>query len=374
MPKLSVCIPVEPGFSPPHHIVEKLLANPESDIEVVVAPYGESWPMSDALFARAAADPRLNILPPISGDISASNFWLAAIAASKGDWISLIYPDDMIEPELPRLLAYLEKKHPNGDALGWNAFQIAESAPRNIKTAVPVPVVHDSSELDKARMLDAFFQWSGSQQTPRVPFGLFHGAIKRSLLEQILAATGPASWQTPAPRYEWCARVVVFASCLVLCNRPLSAISASPFQPVTAPSVLEGFPLDASLGVTAAIAEIQARVLHELGSEWQGFNENFIHACMADCMMEHDEAAFEQKCQAYFTAIHRMPGGSVLAEKFRPSYFKQPPDDPRRGLHGKMLLIDRFIGNAQTAQEFFEVVSAMIAPIFVITNMVPFER
>ncbi|MGV8938292.1 MAG: hypothetical protein ACOH2J_14310 [Allorhizobium sp.] len=374
MPKLSVCIPVEPGFSPPHYIVEKLLANAESDIEVIVAPYGDGWPASDPLFARAAADPRLKILPPITGAISASNFWLATIAASKGDWISLIYPDDMIEPDLPRLLAYLEKKHPNGDALGWNAFQIAENAPRDIKTAVPVPVVHDSSELDKARMLDAFFQWTGSQQTPKVPFGIFHGAIKRSLLDQILAGTGSLSWQTPVPRYEWSARVVIFASCLVLCNRPLSAVSTQPFQPVKAPSILEGFPFDASLGVTAAIAEIQARVLQELGAAWQGFNENFINACMFDCMLEHNEAAFEQKSQAYFTAIHRMPGGGALADKFRPSYFKQFPDDPRRGLHGQMLLIDRFIGNARTAQEFFDVARGMIAPIFVITDLVPVER
>lgn len=235
MPKLSVCIPVETGFSPPRHIVEKLLANAASDIEVIVAPCGAALPETDPLFARAIADPRLKILPPASDTISPSHLWLATLAASQGDWVSLIYPDDMIEPELPRLLTYIEKQHPNADALGWNAFQISATAPRTIKTAVPVPVLHDSSEIEKARMLDAFFQWTGSQQTPRVPFGIFHGAIKRSLLDQIVAATGPASWLTPAPRYEWSARVVIFANCLILCNRPLSAASTSAFQPVAVP-------------------------------------------------------------------------------------------------------------------------------------------
>jgi len=162
--------------------------------------------------------------------------------------------------------------------------------------------------------------------------------------------------------------VLIFANGLGLSNRPLSAVRTVPFRTADIPSALQGFPFDARIGVTATIAEVQARVLHELGATWSGFNENFVKACMIDCMHEHEEEAFERKCQSYFSALHRMPGGPALAETFRPQFFSRPPEDTRRGLHGRTLLVDRFIGNARTAQEFYEVIRSMIAPIAVITG------
>jgi len=362
MPKLSVCIPVEPGFAPPHYLVGQLLQKADSDIEVIVAPFGTGG-CDDTLVALAAGDPRLKILPAAPETISAANFWIGTVAAADGDWITLIYPDDMLEPDLPKLLVHLEQNHPGADALGWNAFQISASAPRTIKATVPLPVLHDTTILDKTAMLDAFFQWTGSQQIPRAPFGLFHGALKRGLVDQILASSGEASWLTPLPRFEWTARALIFANELALCNRPLSAASVTPFQPVAIASVLAGFPFDARIGLTAAIAEIQARVLHDLGVNWEGFGPAFVKACMIDCMLEHDEPSFERKGQAYFTAIHHMPGGAALAAEFRPQFFPQPPEDTRRGLHGNTLLIDRFIGNARTAQEFYAVAWAMMSPV-----------
>lgn len=374
MPKLSVCIPVEPGQPAPVYLVNRLLEEPESSIEVIVAACGlraGGWPY---LEARAAADPRLRVLPTAPAGLSAASLWIGTLAASTGDWVSLIGPEDMIQPDLPKLVAYAEDKHPDADTLGWNAFSIAPDAPRTISATVAVPIVHHLADIEKSRMLEAFFQWTGSQNTPRMPFGLYHGAVRRSLLEAVLSSCGELSWLTPLPRWEWATRVLIFSQGLLLSHRPLSAISATPFRPMPVPSALEGFPFDARIGLTATIAEVQARVLHELGASWAGFNEDFVKACVIDCMREHDEAAFQQKGQAYFEAIRRMPGGIALSEQFRPQYFPQPPEDSRRGLHAQMLLVDRFIGNAQTAQEFYEVVDAMLAPIFVITDFVPIRE
>ena len=368
MPKLSVCIPVEPGQRAPLYLAGRLLENPESSIEIIVAPSDTASEGLGDLTERAAKDGRLKILPAAADGSSASDFWIATITAATGDWTTLVSPEDMIEPDLPALLSHIEKEHTGVDALGWNAFQIAPNAPRDVKAAVAVPIVHDISELEKAKMLEAFFQWSGSQQVPRMPFGLYHGAIKRELAQTILSASSPLSWLTPLPRWEWATRVLIFANGLGLSNRPLSAVSTSPFRTVDVPSALQGFSFDARIGVTATIAEVQARVLHELGAAWSGFNENFVKACMIDCMHEHEEQAFERKCQSYYSALHRMPGGPALAEKFRPQFFSRPPDDPRRGLHGRTLLVDRFVADAQTAQQFFEVVRSMIAPIAVITG------
>lgn len=368
MPKLSVCIPIEPGQRAPLYLARRLLENPESSTEIIVALSDAACEGLGDLTERAARDGRLKILPAAADGSSVSDFWIATVTAATGDWITLVSPEDMIEPDLPTLLSHIEKEHAGVDALGWNAFQIAPNAPRDVKAAVAVPIVHDISELEKAKMLEAFFQWTGSQQIPRMPFGLYHGAIKRELAQTILSANGPLSWLTPLPRWEWAARVLIFANGLGLSNRPLSAVSTAPFRTVDVSSALQGFPFDARIGVTATIAEVQARVLHELGAAWSGFNENFVKACMIDCMHEHEEQAFERKGRAYFEAIRSMPGGIALSEQFRPQYFPRPPEDVRRGLHGRTLLVDRFMGNAETAQQFFEVIRSMIAPIAVITG------
>ncbi|MBP1851513.1 glycosyltransferase family 2 protein [Rhizobium halophytocola] len=368
MPKLSVCIPVEPDQAAPSFLVDTLLARSGVDLEVIVSLFESSQDSAAALYEKAASDPRLTILPPAPANITAAQLWIGTVNAAKGDWVTIVAPDDMLDPDLAKLIAHVEETRPTADAIGWNSFQISPTASRGTKTAVAIPVQHKVSEIDKASMLDAFFNWTAAPQTPKVPFGLFHGALKRSLVESILSASAPTSWLTPVPRFEWTARTVLFANELALSHRPMSATSTTPYRPVAVRSALEGFPLDGSIGLTAAIAEIQARVLSELGSEWGGFNENFVRSCSVDCILEHDPAVFEQRCQGYHAALQRMPGGEQLLPYFQPKYYPEQPDDRRRGLVGQTLLVDRFIGNAQTAQEFYSVVSSILAPIFVITD------
>ena len=368
MPKLSVCIPVEPDFAAPCSLVEALLKQREMDVEVIVSLFESSREQAQPLYERAENDGRLKILPPAPDNITAAQLWIGTLQSACGDWVTLVYPDDMLEPDLPHLLSHIEKNHPQADALGWNSIQINPSATRDAKAAVAIPVMHQVSEFDKATMLDAFFNWTNAPQVPKVPFGLFHGALKRSLVDAILGASAPTSWLTPVPRFEWTARVVLFANELLLSSRPMSATSATPYQPVMVRSALEGFPFDGSLGVTAAIAEVQARVLSELGSEWAGFNEHFVRSCSVDCILEHDPMAYEKRCLAYQTAIRSMPGGEHLLPYFQPKFFPEAPEDKRRGLVGQTLLVDRFIGNAQTAQEFYKVVRSMLAPVFVVTG------
>src|SRR5690606_27168412 len=89
MPKLSVCIPVEPGFSPPDYLVKALLENREAELEVIVAPYGGNCDAAESLRRLAAGDPRLTILPAAPEQITAAQFWIGTIAAARGDWVTL---------------------------------------------------------------------------------------------------------------------------------------------------------------------------------------------------------------------------------------------------------------------------------------------
>lgn len=359
MAKLSVCIPVEAGASQPDTLIRKLLAIRESSIEIVTA--GNH--LGDGVKALALADERLKIAPFQTEGMSSADLWLKLLEASSGDWLTVVHPLDMLEPDLPALLAFIEKDSPDIDVLGWSALHINPDAPVDVAANVAIPMLHNTAVIEKAAMLQAFFQWSGAQRVPVMPFGLYHGAIKRSLMNTIVAATAPTSWLTLSPRYEWSARTLIFAQKLLLSNRPLSAVQVEDFVPHDIPSALQGFPFDARLGITAVIAEIQARVLHELGGAWSGFGPDFVRACLYDCAMEHDIKRFPIKVQRYREAIMRMPGGAEFLPGFQPQYMPHLPADRTRGQINKMLLVDRFIGKARTAQDFYAVVNSMMAPV-----------
>jgi hypothetical protein len=367
MPKLSICIPVEPGHSLPTYLISQLLKNQAADLEIILSGFGDQLHTASEITSILERDSRLRLLPPAPDNISSAQLWVGTVAAAEGDWVSLVYPEDMIEPDLPDLLAYVEKEQPNADVFGWSPFLIEPTAPRFIATNVAVPVLHNVTAYDKAPMLEAFFFWKNAQQTPRMPFGLFHGAVKRSLIQTILNACGELSWLTLLPQYEWAARVLIFSEALAFSNRPLSAINLEPFKPHYVPSAVQNFPLHSGIGITAAIAEIQVRTLMELGSEWVGFGEDFVTACLYDCASERDPAAFQTKRDAYRKALLAMPGGAAFIPGFQPPYSATPPSDSRRGLYGKALLVNRFIGNAITAQEFYNVMRAMLTPVELMT-------
>ncbi len=100
--------------------------------------------------------------------------------------------------------------------------------------------------------------------------------------------------------------------------------------------------------------------LRELGSPWQ-VGDAFVRACMIDCILETEREAFIAKGNAYFESLQRFNGGALE------HLFRQIPRPAaaglRRGLKDNVLFVDRFLGGAQTATEFFRVARAMLAPV-----------
>ncbi|MFB2551946.1 hypothetical protein [Ensifer soli] len=359
---VTFCIPVSAADAAPSRLVAALTAGSD-DIEIVVAAPEAIAGDLPAL----SADPRLRLVtaPLDPGDLRA--LWRLALENATGDWVTLVEPGDMIEAGLAALSGFVEGVAPSADAIGWNTFQIDPRQDAAAADSVAVPTSFNVHTFEKTAMLKAFFYWQGSLDVPKVPFGVFHGLVRRPLLETMLAIPDAMPWTTPVPRFEWTAKTVLCADALVFCARPMSAINALPFDAV--PVAPGGFPLHAGIGITAAVAEAQFYVLRSLGSDWLGAEADFIRACIIDCMKEVEPARFEAKARAYGAALAALD--PALARAFQPQFRGRPPRDTRRGLHGDTLMVDRFLGGARDAQDFFGVVRAMIAPLdFIGTNVV----
>lgn len=359
MTKLSICIPLEAGAQDVFPLLTSLLENTLADIEIILAK-PSAFRLAAEVSGLAAADARLKIQDADDG-ISRQLLWYRALGAATGDWATLIEPGDGLECDLPVMLAFLETSSPNVDALAWNAFQIDGHAVAGKAASIAIPTRYQIESLDKTAMLKAFFYWEGSLNSPKMPFGLYHAAIRRPLIDMLLQLPEPQDWSTPVPHYEWAAKVLLFANDLAFSPRPMSAICAAPY--IAEPSLLPwNFPFHSGLGLAGAVAEVQFHVLRELQSEWTGAGEAFVRAVMIDCMMEKTREAYVAKGNAYYAALTVFDGGR-LAPFFSPEFHDTRPVDSRRGLHNGALLVDRFLGGAQTPLEFFKVARHMMAPV-----------
>ncbi|OQP85832.1 hypothetical protein BTR14_13710 [Rhizobium rhizosphaerae] len=359
MATLSICIPVEGEAPDLGHLVAKLLKDPAADVEVIALFSSAAAAPSEDLAALAADDKRL-VLETLDTAPAARALWRQTASRATGRWVTLVRPSDTLDPELAIMVHYLERRSPEIDALGWNSFQIDPLAVPGVSGPVAVPAHYHINMFDKTAMLKAFFYWSGSLNAPRMPFGLYHGALRRSLLETLLSLPVNDGWSSPVPQYEWSGRVLLFSDAMAFCDRPMSAINMPAYKAPASHKPTHNFPFHAGLGLTGAVAEAQFHVLGELGNEWTA-NEDFLRACMIDCMMETDRRAFVAKGNGYFAAFQGFD--PRLASGFRPEFNENPTSDRRRGLQGDVLMVDRFLGGAQTAQEFYDAAKALLVPV-----------
>jgi hypothetical protein len=356
MTKLSICIPLQAGSCNPSSLIDTLLADSKANIEIVLAGPDVLTGNTDTRITTVITDANLSL----------QALWHKAIHAASGDWVTLVNAGDVIEPDLVQMVDYLERTSPQTDALAWTALQIDRMAEPGKTSSVAIPTRYHIDRFDKTAMLMAFFYWKGSLNVPKMPFGVYHAAIRRSVVEAIFSAPAAQDWSTPLPQYEWAAKTLIFAEELAFCSRPLSVINASTYVAPADARASETFPFHAGLGLTGAIAEVQFNVLRDLGNEWGGGTEDFVRACAIDCLLEWDFESFRRKGNGYFTALQQFENGR-LAAHFRPQYGERKPD-LRRGIHDKALLVDRFVGGAQTAPEFYAVLRHMMPSVHFICD------
>ena len=361
MASLSILIPVRDSDQAPRTLVEALASN-KADFEIVVVAEDQALADRLGLADLATIDSRARLAIPESRPKSALSLWNFAVKSAHGDWVTLIRPNDIVEPDALYVAEFAKGKLGQADAIGWNLLSVSADAEPGKSNSVAIPTQYDISDLDKTRMLQAFFFWENAGLLPKMPFGLYHGVLSRATANVIADSIAASGREHDLAQWEWAARAVLVCEKLVFIARPLSVADATPYTAPKLPIRTEGFPFHAGIGLVAGIAEIQWSLFREMGADWSGAQEGFVRSCIYDCMNETDPQAFNAKCNAYFNALKLWEGGQH-AGLFRPQYLAEKQLDTRRGLHGNVLMIDRHIAGARDAQEFYKVVRNFLVPI-----------
>tara|TARA_R110002020_G_scaffold116694_5_gene267363 strand:+ start:1351 stop:2520 length:1170 start_codon:yes stop_codon:yes gene_type:complete len=381
MTMLSICIPTRNRQIYAISAVREMLKSERRDFEVVLADNSDdAAPL--AQFVAEIADPRLKLLPPETSVLSMRANWERIVPATSGEWISYIGDDDYLDPELCEVLRVTMGRVPNVDTLSWGRLYFTWPDARSGQEWTRMPVGSHLVGIKKEDMIRKLFFWEDASDRPSCPYGVYHGAVKRALLDDIRDTFTGQFFAHPIVDYDNICRTLMVASGFVYFERPMSVFGACKASNTmglrdekAAPALVEtfrremdgtieaaDFPFPIELGLTAQIGHVIEAFKQEQGIAITGWEDNFIRACARSCENHHDRAAFEARKEGYRNAIMEWRGKDALAA-FDPKY-KFRNDLPHFvGLHENHLKMDMEIGGAASAAEYYGILNTMMFPV-----------
>ncbi|MEW7007019.1 glycosyltransferase family 2 protein [Lentilitoribacter sp. EG35] len=398
MVKLSVCIPSRNRQKYCIETIRSIAKSDVQDFEVIVGDNSDD-PEPLAAFFETFDDKRFKLVPPGERALSMAENWNRLIEYTSGEWVTVIGDDDYIDPDVPAFISGLQKTVPDVDALSWMSMNYIwpDIRPENASIAVPSDCgIYVQSQRE---MMGRMFYWQGATDRPLCSYGIYHGAIKRELLETIKNTFGGKYFIHQIVDYECICKTILVAKKMVLCQRPLSvmgACAASNSAAVIDSKLMEarnktfvnevknsehglyypnGFPFHDEHGLTAAIASTILWVVQEYGLEVVGWEKNFVLASQNYCETAGTIEEYNARRKLYARTLRKWKGGRYL-KYFNPKFAKFGGKSVAfQGVHQGKLYVNSDINGAKTPKEAFDAVQCIMPSIeFVLNQLEPLKR
>lgn len=381
MTMLSICIPTRNRQAYAMSAVREMLSSERQDFEVILADNSDdAAPLAD--FVADCHDRRLKLLPPQDQVLSMRANWERIVPETAGEWVSFIGDDDYLDPELCEVIRVTKNTVPKVDALTWGRLYFIWPDARTGPETTKLPNGSHLVGIKKEDMIRKLFFWEDASDRPKSPFGVYHGAVKRTLLEDIRNTFSGQYFGHPIVDYDNICRTLMVANNFVYFERPMSVFGACKASNTIglrdakkAETLFEifrkemdgtmeaaNFPFPVELGITAQIGHVIEAFKQEQGIEITAWEDNFIKACARNCESHHDRKLFEARKDAYRQAIIEWRGKAALAS-FDPKYKYRPDIPPFIGFNDNVLSLDMGIGDAMSAAEYYSILDTMMFPI-----------
>lgn len=381
MPKLTICIPTHNRQYWCKKTVEGIIKSLKGDVELLIVDGSDNGECLIS-FVEQLNDDRVRLVPPTGEFLPMMDNWNRAIKECKGEWISFIGDDDFIAPDIIDFIEMVEKKYQNVDALGWNRIPYDWPENRNNYKATPIPATYDLYPVNNKILQENYCRFV---QNGQVPFGIYHAAVKRTLVDKMRNRFGPKDFEYPVVDFEFTCKILFEASTMVFSQRPLSVAGASKKSNSSGTTSLErknyilkkfedehdvalnapDFPFPSSISFKSTVANTLRWFLtnHDVEVNTEGWEENFVLACARETHQSVSREWFDDLCNQYKPILETWHGGKY-AHLFDPVYTEvtQMKLD-LVGCYNDMLHVDKFIANCQTPAEFYEVVQNFMVPV-----------
>lgn len=383
-PVLSICVPSRNRQKYFKETIAFLLDNPREDVEFVFADNSDDPSVMDSFMAGHLADKRVRYLRSADRMLSMQENWERSVGATTGDWVSLIGDDDLIDPDLIDALKTAISLRPNLEAFGWLNLTYTWVTEGAKATAIGVPTKNNFFDMTPELMKRRAFRWDDAGATIASGFSIYHAALSRALLERMRKRFEGGLFGHPIVDYDSALKTAALGKAFVYCSRPFSIFGACPesnsvalhnlkklresqeqFTRETGRDTntdpwMQGFPFPASLGLPAAVAQVQQWLAHEYGLGMQpGWEANFAGACAKNCEGFADPEEFELAADQYRQAFRTWKRGMFL-KHFRPARVPVLEGPVFFGHNSSKLFVSDTIGGATSPAEFYRVVNDLM--------------
>jgi glycosyltransferase involved in cell wall biosynthesis len=381
---LSICVPSRNRQKYFKQTIAALISNPRTDVEFVFVDNSDAPDEMRDFMKAYEEDRRIKFIPAGERIYSMLDNWERTVAASTGEWVTVIGDDDYADPDVALLIPKILDVIPHTDAISWNRMVYAWPGANPLPSSVPVPVGSQIVEVSQKLLLNRMFGWEGATFLPECLFSIYHGCIRRSLLDTIRQKNGGRYFEYPTVDFDMAFKVLTTGETFISIERSFSILGACPesnsasigriedlkkkhaaFQKdlgrnMDQDPVMRGFPFPTILGVSAAILAAQHWFKTTYGFVYTGFEKNFAKACEKNCETAIDEEAFEFYANGYRDAFRIWDGGKHL-KHFNPVFRKRDFSLPAfLGMHEQLAFVAEDIGGAQNPHELYQLVSGMM--------------
>lgn len=381
-PFLSICVPSRNRQRYFRETIAFLIEHARGDVEFIFADNSDDARQMDE-FMAGIADGRVKYLPSPAQTLSMKDNWERCLEAARGDWISVIGDDDLIDPDLVDALKIAIELKPGLEAFGWSNLRYDWATDGTPVRNVPVPLEATFHDMPQPLLFRRAFRWDEAGVTLTSGFSVYHSAISRGLLDKVKARFGGRFFEHPTLDYENGLKNIALGRNFVYCRRPFSVFGACPESNTAAAwspgrfaeaigrtkselghdferdAWMQDFPFDTMLGLPASIAQAQQylRVVHGIGLP--GWEANFARSAAAYCSKFGDRDDFDAVTARYRDAFAAHAGGAYLKD-FRPVYTPRQEGQVFTGLVGSDLYVEDRLGGATSPAGFYRAIRGLL--------------
>ena len=385
---LSICLPTRNRQSYCIETIRAIAESDRKDFEVIVGDNSDDGSVLADFFANELKDSRFRLVAPEDTVLPMVDNWERLIGLTRGRWLSVIGDDDYIDPKLVLLLKYYERIYPEVESVSWARMSYNWPDNRPDPALSVVPVAHDTYVAVKSIVQDRLYRWSQGTKRPAVGFGLYHGAVRKPVMERIKRKYGGRYFEHPVVDYESSCKIIREARMLVHCQRPFSVLGAckasnsagtksrktmvervNTFKAESQGKIdmddpVFPFPIsDPGASICASVASTTYWFCRTYGIDLTDFPENFVRAAMDELSGIIVEDEYELK-KAYFERGFDAWEGGRWRERFKPpAFWGNRSHNELCGVLKDYLYIREDVPPARTPAEFYRFGEAMIMPI-----------
>ncbi|MDP2120174.1 MAG: glycosyltransferase family A protein [Hoeflea sp.] len=387
MVHLTICLPTRNRQAYCIKTIAALAEAGGSDFEVLVGDNSDDpAPLAD--FFTIFTDRRFRLVPPGPAVLPMIGNWERLVDLAQGRWISVIGDDDHIDPRVTGLIRRCEVLHRDVDAISWDPMSFHWPDNRPVPTLASIPMTSGIMVRQKTVLADRLYRWSEGKRRPAVGVGLYHGAVRKSLMERIRQAYGGRYFEHPVVDWENTCKVVAQAGKIVHCERPFSVLgacaasnSASTLSRETMKARLDtfereneggihldrpSFPFslsDPGVSLCLSIATTITWFCQTHGVNQSGFGANFAQAAMDECRYCATREEYDAKVRCFARGFALWEDG-YWAGHFRPAPFTPPKTiNQLSGLSNDTLHIREAGIKPATPAEFYRFGEHAILPV-----------